>query len=55
MSDKLIWPDCKHCKRVNDLWDENNKLKKAYDEVCAERDRLKDELDSFKGETEDDV
>ena len=55
MSDKLIWPDCKHCKQVNDLWDENNKLKKAYDEVCAERDKLKEGLDSFKGGNTDDV
>ena len=35
--------NCTNCDQVNDLWDENNKLKKAYDEVCAERDKLKEE------------
>lgn len=35
--------NCTNCDQVNDLWDENQKLKKAYDEVCAERDKLKEE------------
>ena len=37
--------NCTNCDQVNDLWDENQKLKKAYDEVCAERDVYKEELD----------
>ena len=38
-------PNCTNCDQVNDLWDENQKLKKAYDEVCAERDAYKEELE----------
>lgn len=37
--------NCTNCDQVNDLWDENNKLKKAYDEVCAERDAYKEEIE----------
>ena len=38
-------PNCTNCDQVNDLWYENQKLKKAYDEVCAERDAYKEELE----------
>ena len=41
-------PNCTNCDQVNDLWDENQKLKKAYAEVCAERDMLKDKILSIK-------
>ncbi len=41
-------PNCTNCDQVNDLWDENDKLRKAYDEVCAERDMLKDKILSIK-------
>ena len=41
-------PNCMNCDQVNDLWDENQKLKKAYNEVCAERDMLKDKILSIK-------
>lgn len=40
--------NCTNCDQVNDLWDENNKLKKAYDKVCAERDKLKEENNNWK-------
>lgn len=39
--------NCTNCDQVNDLWDENRKLQKAYDEVCAERDKLKEENKSL--------
>jgi len=35
--------NCTNCDQVNDLWNENQKLKKAYNEVCAERDKIKEE------------
>ena len=38
-------PNCTNCDQVNDLWDENQKLKKAHAEVCAERDAYKEELE----------
>lgn len=41
-------PNCTNCDQVNDLWDENQKLKKAHAEVCAERDMLKDKILSIK-------
>ena len=40
--------ECTNCDQVNDLWDENQKLKKAYAEVCVERDMLKDKILSIK-------
>lgn len=40
--------DCTNCDQVNDLWNENQKLKKAYDQVCAERDELLDRLLSIR-------
>ena len=40
--------NCTNCDQVNDLWNENQKLKKAYDEICAERDMLKDKILSIK-------
>ena len=38
-------PNCTNCDQVNDLWNENQKLKKAHAEVCAERDAYKEELE----------
>jgi len=37
-----------NCDLVNDILDENQKLKKAYDEVCAERDELKEKIEKHK-------